>query len=227
MRWGNRGRRLGSICPGAQGTVLRLGALALGFAAVACGSGSEDNTAEASGSVGQSTTESTGLPACGEGTGQVVLFGVQGVLTDTEDGTVVEGALEIVQTYHDLGYGIVYQTLLLRDAEFDGQAWAEVLGQWLQTNGFPYEGPSQVISVQEPEQAAAALVNLLTDDQTAAAAYIFDDLFVAGLLAGGIPGEHIYTTTGDANAMGTTALPQELFPDHAAEIAAQPPICRR
>lgn len=236
MRWGNRGKRQGFIRPGAQGNLLGLAAVALGLVTVACGSG--DGTSEASDTVQQGTTEDTALPPCGDSAGQVVVFGIQGVLTgndeiegwlegDTDAIPVAEGAPELATAYHDLGYGIIYQTVLPQDFEMEGRPWTEILGQWLQTHGFPYEGPAQLITVQDREQAAVALVNLLTDDQTATTAYVQNDLFIEGLVAGGIPRQQIYTMTGDAEAMGTIAMTREEFPDHATEIAAQPAICQR
>lgn len=222
--------------------------IGLGLGVVACGGGSggDDGAVSVETSVAD-TTDETALPPCLDVHRNVVISvfggattGAEGEVTtwmnDPEDMPQARpGVAALANAYRDLGYELLYVTLLPSESRVGDQPVVDAVTVWLGLNSFPV---SEGVRVWAPEGEGAGdpSVALIEELARASAAGAEFDAGYAGsqetvfpLAAGGIPGDRVFMVGAGSGSSGTgtTAipLPDDDLAAHVAEVQGLEPIC--
>jgi hypothetical protein len=237
-----------SATRGALTSVAAVIGLGLGVAACGGGSGGEEEAAPWETSVAD-TTGDTALPSCRD-VQRAVVFSVFGAATTGEGGEATTwmddpeampearpGVAELATAYRDIGYQVMYVTLLPSETLVGDQPMVDAVTVWLGLNGFPV-GEGARVWAPEGEGAGDPSVALIEElarmGATGAdfeAGYAGDQEMVFPLAAGGVPGDKVFmlgATGGDEpsdSETTATPLPDGDLVAHVTEVQALEPIC--
>lgn len=236
------------VTRGALRTMTAMIGLGLGVVACGGGSGGDDDALSVETSMAD-TTGDTALPSCQDVHRTVVITvfggattGAEGEVTtwmdDPEDMPEARaGVAALANAYRDLGYEILYVSLLSSETLVGDQPMVDAVTVWLGLNGFPV---SEGVRVWAPEGEGAGdpSVALIEELARASAAGADFDAGYAGsqetvfpLAAGGIPGDRVFMVGagGGEAASGTettaTPLPDDDLTAHVTEVQGLDPIC--
>jgi hypothetical protein len=224
--------------------------IGLGLGVVACGGGSggDDEVAPLATSVADSTG-GTGLPPCRDVDRTVVVsvFGaattgaVDEAITWMDDPETMPDprpeVAALANAYRDLGYEVLYVTLLPSETLIGDQPVVDAITVWLGLNNFPVgegarvwapdgngTGDPSVALIEELARMGASGIDI-------DAGYAGDEETVFPLAAGGIPSDQVFMLGAPAgglssgSGMSATPLPDADLAAHVTEIQSLEPIC--
>jgi hypothetical protein len=219
-RWGARAR-VATACA------------ALVMAAAACaGGGGSDETA---------TSTSAKLASCADER-HVVAFDFFGTITMQDDNLGAwladpagakppfrAGVVDVAKAYQGRGYEILYLSTAPEEITVEGRPLRAGISDLLVQNGFPLgDGATLWLwdNTHTPMRGIAAeFERLVGEGATIDAAYT-DNQDKAFAFKTAVPSDGVFTVGTGSAASGVTPVPNDDMVAHAAEIAAQPPICR-
>jgi hypothetical protein len=219
--------------------------MGLGLGLLACGNGGDGEAAPLETSAAE-TTADTGLPSCRE-VDRTIVFSVFGAATAGEAAAWVNNpdtaptarpnAAALASTYRDVGYQLLYVSMLPSEALIGDRPVVDAITVWLGTNGFPV-GEGDRVWVPEGDGSADPSVALIEELTLMGAAgtevdagYAGDQETVFPLVAGGVPPDRVYQLgDGDrevssGSQVSSTPLPDENLAAHVAEVETLDPIC--
>lgn len=222
--------------------------MGLGLGVLACGDGGDIEAAPLETSAAE-TTADTGLPSCRD-VDRTVVFSVFGVATaggageaatwvDDPDAapTARPNAAALASTYRDVGYQLLYVSMLPSESLIGDRPVVDAITVWLGINGFPV-GEGARVWVPEGDGSADPSVALIEELALMGAAgtevdagYAGDQETVFPLVAGGVPRDRVYEVGGgdgevsSDSQVSSTPLPDENLAAHVAEVEALDPIC--
>jgi hypothetical protein len=225
--------------------------VALGVGGLACGDGGGDDAAPLE-TVGATTTSETSLPSCRD-VNRAVVFVVFGGATSGAAGEATTwvddpdagpearpGAAELASAYREVGYQIVYISLLPSETRIGDRPVVDAVTVWLGLNSFPV---GEGVQVWAPPgdgsgDASVALIEDLTRLGAGGleidAGYAGDQEAILPLVSGGVPRDRVFmlgatdTTGGDVTSntdVSSTPLRDGDLAAHVAEVRASDPIC--
>ena len=223
--------------------------VALGVGAAGCGdSGGADEAPLAT--EGATTTGDTALPSCRD-INRAVVFVVFGGATSGADGEATRWvddaedepaarpqAAAVASAYREVGYEIVYVSLLPAETVIGDRPVVDAVTVWLGLNSFPVgdggrvwappgdgSGDPSVALIEELARLGASGVEV-------DAGYAGDQETIFPLLTGGVPRDRVFMVgaTGDEETSSTdvssTPLSDDDLAAHVAEVQALDPICQ-
>ena len=216
--------------------------LAVLAGAAACGGGATDGTVE---SADTSTTQpAVDTTAACEAERHAVVFGLDGVLTPSDDElfrqiqdasytpATRDGAAELVQAWADRGYEIVYISGRPSNMVLHDRPVLEVTNEWLAASSFP-TGEGTTLTLWDPTQYATkdlyklqTIFDLVTDGVVVDAAYTESPDDYRALRTGGVDVENLYAIGTVEGAPPEHSIDASSFRPHlASEVEPLPPLC--
>jgi hypothetical protein len=224
----------------------RLSHLAVALVAVAgasaCGGGTTDDTVESADST--TTTASVDTTAACESERHAVVFGLDGVLTPSDDElfrhiedpsyvpVTRDGAAELVQAYADRGYEIVYISGRPINMVLHDRPALDVTEEWLEMRSFP-TGEGTSLTLWDPAQYATkdlyklqTIFDLVTEGVIVDAAYTESPDDYRALRTGGVDVEALYAIGTVEGAPPEHSIDDSSFRPHlASEVEPLPAVC--
>lgn len=215
---------------------------------------SGDDSSVADDLTGPPSTEpatQTGLRPCADDR-HMVVFDVIGFLTvenievlgtwnaqTSSEPTPRPGSVELVQTYREKGYEILYVTTI-PPGHFGTPTVEEVVTGWLQASGYPVDEAARVWAWagQRPNSPTWTgitdeLVRLSGEGVSVDAGYTENSDKTWAFATSGIPEDRNFTLTpvagigeGVPTSAPTTLIPNDDLVAHRATVAQLPPICQ-
>ncbi|MCC5951884.1 MAG: hypothetical protein JJU45_07275 [Acidimicrobiia bacterium] len=214
------------------------------FAAGCAGDDGDDQAAEEQ--AAEEFVEAPDLPSCDE-VQVAVVADIDNTLTTSNDEFLQQlrdpqhvpqirpDAPEMLQTYADLGYWVIYVTARPEPLEAHGMTGRDLTESWLRDQGFPMDDRTRVFLAPDVEAAGDAATfkgSVLEDlmDEGFEIEFAYGDAesdFDAWQVVP-VPAERNFSLGEMAGHEGTTAIADEGFTDHIAEVVAPlEALCRR
>ena len=214
-------------------TIRAAATVALALGAVACAGGDDDAATSAS-----ATT--TGLTACAEDR-HVVAFDYFGTVTVQADnlgawladpvGAVPParpGVADVANAYKSLGYEIIYLTTAPSEITVAERPIRDSILDWLLVNGFPIGDDASLWvwdGTHTPMRGIASEFDRLVSEGASIDAAYTDNEDKAFAFKTAVPSDHVFTIGTASMTTGVTPVPNDDMVAHAAEVAAQSPVC--
>ncbi|MGH9210298.1 MAG: LNS2 domain-containing protein [Acidimicrobiales bacterium] len=221
------------------------------LAVAACGDGDDDPFTGAPPPTSEAEDETeAGLLPCAENR-HLVAFDVMGFLTQENieslgpwlEGvppTPRAGSTELVQTYREKGYEVLYITTIPPDF-FGARTATEVVNEWLQASGYPLGNGTHFWAWDGQERPDGQTWVNLTDELLRFSSegvgidfsYTENTDKTYAFATGGVPPEGNFTLTpveglgeGTPTSAPTTLIPNDDLVAHTTTVQQLPPVCQ-